>query len=101
MRTRSMILATLFIVRLRRIVDGTLGLPADLDDLEDCPSDDSVGDQPSIGPAKRGPAERPASGSSTATSGSASSTRSLSRYFLLMPPPPPVPRGDQGKRRKG
>ena len=57
------VLATMFIVKLRRIVGGTLGLPGG-------PADAGA---PS-GPAKRGPDERPSSGCSNSSSGS--STRS-------------------------
>ena len=51
-------LATMFIVKLRRIVGGTLGLPGG-------PADAGA---PS-GPAKRGPYERPSSGCSNSSSG--------------------------------
>ena len=52
------VLATMFIVKLRRIVGGTLGLPGG-------PADAGA---PS-GPAKRGPDERPSSGCSNSSSG--------------------------------
>ena len=59
--SRSM-LALLFIVRLRRLVDGTLGLPGG-------PADAGA----SSGSAKRGPDERPSSGCSSSSSSSRSS----------------------------
>ena len=59
--SRSM-LALLFIVRLRRLVDGTLGLPGG-------PADAGA----SSGSAKRGPGERPSSGCSSSSSSSRSS----------------------------
>jgi hypothetical protein len=55
-------LALLFIVRLRRLVDGTLGLPGG-------PADADA----SSGSAKRGPDERPNSGCSSSSSSSRSS----------------------------
>ena len=58
-------LATMFIVKLRRIVGGTLGLPGGPADA-DAPS----------GSVKRGPAERPSSGYSSSSSGSSAPTRS-------------------------
>jgi pyruvate/2-oxoglutarate dehydrogenase complex dihydrolipoamide acyltransferase (E2) component len=102
--SRSM-LAILFIVRLRRIVDGTLGFPGGPADVG-APS----------GSAKRGPAERP--NSSNSNSSSASSSRSSDSEMrlvtlgdtssgnggdaLLMPPPPPRPSGGAGgKKQKG
>ena len=56
--TRSM-LSLLFIVRLRRIVNGTLGFPGGPGDVG-----------ASSGSAKRRPAERPSSGCSSSSSGS-------------------------------
>ena len=90
--TRSM-LSLLFIVRLRRMIDGTLGVDHEISSVL----------------AKRGPGDRPPSSSSCSSSRSASSTRSVGdppqQQGTVGPwnPFPPVQhgKGRQEKRAKG
>ena len=92
--------ALLFIVRLRRLVEGTLGMPSDSDD-ESLSATDAI---PCPGPvalsssSKRAVAEQPSSRSSTASSTSSGNSRDA----LLMPPfPPRPPGGGHGKKQNG
>ena len=83
--TRSM-LSLLFIVRLRRMVDGTLGVDHEVSSVL----------------AKRGPDERPPSSLSSSRSTSASSTRMVGQPPVGALAVPPVPHGPgrQEKRPK-
>ena len=82
MCTRTM-LSLLFVVRLRRMVDDTLGVDHEVSSVL----------------AKRGPDERPASSSSYSRSTSASSTRSLCQPPVGAVAGPPVQHG-QGHHEK-
>ena len=86
-------LAILFIVRLRRLVDGTLGLP-------ESDGDDDGDDRRS---SKRGTDDRPPSSLSSSSSRSASSTRSAGQPHELCsavgPWLPPVQHG-KGRQEK-
>ena len=84
MRMRSMVLVTIFIVRLRRLRDGTLGAA-----ISDAGSLSSADSAEVDGLTKRRPSERPSSSSSHS---STRSTRSLLARGA---------RGGEEKRRKG
>ena len=101
-----MILATLFIVRLRRIVDGTLGLPSRAYQqtstiLKTARPMTQWAASLRLGPRSVGRLNGQLLAAQPRTSGSASSTRSLSRDSLPMPPPPPACASRAGIRGRG